>query len=584
MARSSGEPDPPQGEEPVGPETAAFALGAGEPKADNVYTIAPGTVIARKYRVERTIGRGGMGIVVEALHLDLDTRVAIKFLLPEFMSYAEASERFMREARAVAKLTTHHVVRVLDVAALDSGEPYMVMELLEGEDLACHASEAGTLAIGECIDHIVQACEALAEAHSLGIVHRDLKPANLFLTRRPDGAPFIKVLDFGVSKILSGDTGNVSLTQTTTILGSALYMSPEQMRSSKSVDHRTDIYALGVCLYEIIGGRPPYVADSFPELCAKIYTSPPDPLQDLRPEVPEGLVEVIERSIAREPEDRYQSIAEFVQALAPFAAPGTRATIAGILRQHAVELDLPPPASRGPMSRSMLRTSRTSSGGPPRSDKSSRSVPGSTVPTADEAPQRGRTWVYVAVGAVAVVVGAWGALQFQRGRFGVSEHDPAAPEASTAVAPSETAAASGMPERSPPAAAASAAAAPAAAASASTAPADAAPAASAASTDLVDAGAGPVDASVSSSESGEDAGARDGGVVEAASRSTTPRRPAPGSAAGRPGRKPREAAGISTEPVAEPPRAVVPTVNDDLSQEICYAVMPDGTRKRVPCN
>ncbi|KYF88398.1 protein kinase, partial [Sorangium cellulosum] len=379
MARSSGEPDSTEGEESVGPETAAFPLGAGEPRADNVYTIAPGTVIARKYRVERTIGRGGMGLVVEALHLDLDTRVAIKFLLPEFMSYTEAAERFMREARTVAKLQTHHVVRVLDVAALESGEPYMVMELLDGEDLACHAAEAGTLAIGECIDHIVQACEALAEAHALGIVHRDLKPANLFLTKRPDGAPLIKVLDFGVSKILTGDTGNVSLTQTTTILGSALYMSPEQMRSSKSVDPRTDIYALGVCLFEIIGGRPPYVADSFPELCAKIYTSPPEPLQDLRPEVPEGLVEVIEKSIAREPEDRYQSIAEFVQALAPYAAPGTRTTIAGILRLHAAELDLPPAASRAAMSRTMSRASRTSSGGPSVSDKGARTA-GSAPP------------------------------------------------------------------------------------------------------------------------------------------------------------------------------------------------------------
>ncbi|HTN89167.1 MAG TPA: serine/threonine-protein kinase, partial [Sorangium sp.] len=425
MARSSGEPDSTEGEESVGPETAAFPLGAGEPRADNVYTIAPGTVIARKYRVERTIGRGGMGLVVEALHLDLDTRVAIKFLLPEFMSYTEAAERFMREARTVAKLQTHHVVRVLDVAALESGEPYMVMELLDGEDLACHAAEAGTLAIGECIDHIVQACEALAEAHALGIVHRDLKPANLFLTKRPDGAPLIKVLDFGVSKILTGDTGNVSLTQTTTILGSALYMSPEQMRSSKSVDPRTDIYALGVCLFEIIGGRPPYVADSFPELCAKIYTSPPEPLQDLRPEVPEGLVEVIEKSIAREPEDRYQSIAEFVQALAPYAAPGTRTTIAGILRLHAAELDLPPAASRAAMSRTMSRASRTSSGGPSVSDKGARTA--GSAPPAEEAPRRGRSLLYVAVGAVAVAVGAWGALQFQRSRFAIGEGEATAP-------------------------------------------------------------------------------------------------------------------------------------------------------------
>ncbi|WP_437746470.1 protein kinase [Sorangium sp. So ce1504] len=573
MASSSGEPDSTEGEVSVGPETAAFPLGPGEPKADNVYTIAPGTVIARKYRVERTIGRGGMGLVVEALHLDLDTRVAIKFLLPEFMSYTEASERFMREARTVAKLQTHHVVRVLDVAALDSGEPYMVMELLDGVDLAGHAAEAGTLAIGECIDHIVQACEALAEAHALGIVHRDLKPANLFLTKRPDGAPLIKVLDFGVSKILTGDTGNVSLTQTTTILGSALYMSPEQMRSSKSVDPRTDIYALGVCLFEIIGGRPPYVADSFPELCAKIYTSPPEALQDLRPEVPEGLVEVIEKSIAREPEDRFQSIAEFVQALAPYAAPGTRTTIGGILRQHAVELDLPPPASRVAMTRTS-RASRTSSGGPSVSDRGARTG-SSTPPVEEEAPRRGRTLLYVGVGAVAVLVGAWGALQFQRSRFAVggseatapadapSSGDTAAPGAPTATAPQAPDTAAAIPTVAVPAATAAIADAGASAASASE----------------VDAGAS--DAGVSSTETAADAGSGPS-AAGTASPSASAGKPPRAGAGGRGRTRPTEAGGAAVDAPA-PPRTVTPTVNDDLSLETCTATMPDGSKKVVPC-
>ncbi|WP_437281913.1 protein kinase [Sorangium sp. So ce375] len=591
MAPSSGEPDSTEGEVSVGPETAAFPLGAeepegeasvgletaafplggGAPKPDNVYTIAPGTIIARKYRVERTIGRGGMGLVVEALHLDLDTRVAIKFLLPEFMSYTEAAERFMREARTVAKLQTHHVVRVLDVAALDSGEPYMVMELLDGVDLAGHAAEAGTLAIGECIDHIVQACEALAEAHSLGIVHRDLKPANLFLTKRPDGAPLIKVLDFGVSKILTGDTGNVSLTQTTTILGSALYMSPEQMRSSKSVDPRTDIYALGVCLFEIIGGRPPYVADSFPELCAKIYTSPPEALQDLRPEVPEGLVEVIEKSIAREPEDRFQSIAEFVQALAPYAAPGTRTTIGGILRQHAVELDLPPPASRAAMARTS-RASRVSSGGPSVSDRGPRTG-GSVPPVEEEAPRRGRTWLYVAVGAVAVLVGAWGALQFQRSRFAVRGSEVAAP--ADAPSPGDTAA-PGAPTASPPQAPDTAIASPTVvvpAASAATVD------AGASSADASAADAGASDAGVSATGTEVDAGVGSSAAATAAP-SAGPGKPPRAGAGGRGRARSTEAAG-SYEP--EPPRTVTPTVNNDLSTETCTATMPDGSKKVVPC-
>ncbi|WP_437562645.1 serine/threonine protein kinase [Sorangium sp. So ce542] len=576
MARSSGEPDSTEGEDSVGPETAAFPLGAGESKADNVYTIAPGTVIARKYRVERTIGRGGMGLVVEALHLDLDTRVAIKFLLPEFMSYTEAAERFMREARTVAKLQTHHVVRVLDVAALDSGEPYMVMELLDGVDLAGHAHEAGTLAIGECIDHIVQACEALAEAHSLGIVHRDLKPANLFLTKRPDGAPLIKVLDFGVSKILTGDTGNVSLTQTTTILGSALYMSPEQMRSSKSVDPRTDIYALGVCLFEIIGGRPPYVADSFPELCAKIYTSPPEPLQDLRPEVPEGLVEVIEKSIAREPEDRYQTIAEFVQALAPYAAPGTRTTIAGILRQHALELDLPPPASRAAMSRTMSRASRTSSGGPSVTDKAARTA-GSAPPAEDEAPRRGRTLLYVAVGAVAVAVGAWGALYFQRSQLGIRAGDPAAPAA--ASAPGDTAAPADLAPPSPQPTD-TAAAIPNVVPAGDPEAADAgASAASASDAGAADAGA--PDAGGGATEAAADAGAGPSAAGTAAA-SAAPGKPQRGSAGGR--GRPRTTGATDAAPASNPePARPVSTVNNDLSMETCFATMPDGTKKVIPC-
>ncbi|WP_437320531.1 serine/threonine protein kinase [Sorangium sp. So ce385] len=576
MARSSGEPDSTEGEDSVGPETAAFPLGAGESKADNVYTIAPGTVIARKYRVERTIGRGGMGLVVEALHLDLDTRVAIKFLLPEFMSYTEAAERFMREARTVAKLQTHHVVRVLDVAALDSGEPYMVMELLDGVDLAGHAHEAGTLAIGECIDHIVQACEALAEAHALGIVHRDLKPANLFLTKRPDGAPLIKVLDFGVSKILTGDTGNVSLTQTTTILGSALYMSPEQMRSSKSVDPRTDIYALGVCLFEIIGGRPPYVADSFPELCAKIYTSPPEALQDLRPEVPEGLVEVIEKSIAREPEDRFQTIAEFVQALAPYAAPGTRTTIAGILRQHAAELDLPPPASRAAMSRTMSRASRTSSGGPSVTDKAARTA-GSAPPAEEEAPRRGRTLLYVGVGAVAVAVGAWGALYFQRSQLGIGAGDPAPPAA--ASAPGDTATPTDLAPPSPQPTD-TAAATPKVVPAGDPEAADAGASASSAS-DAGAADAGAADAGGSATEAAADGGAGPSAAGTAAA-SAAPGKPQRGSAGGR--GRPRTTGATDSAPASNPePARPVSTVNSDLSMETCFATMPDGTKKVIPC-
>ena len=310
----AGPPSRKRGSLPDGSATAAFSLVPSDKSGgENVYTIAPGTLLAGKYRVVRVIGKGGMGLVVEAKHLQLDTRVAMKFLLPEFMSYTEASGRFLREARAASKIQSHHVARVLDVGTLDGGEPYMVMEYLAGEDLAYHAHASTPMSIGEAIECLTQACDAIAEAHKLGIVHRDLKPANLFLTRKSDGSPMVKVLDFGISKVVGEQSSDVALTQTTTILGSALYMSPEQMQSAKNVDQRTDIYALGVCLFEMITRKQPYFAESFPELCAKVYTEPPKSLRSLRPEAPEGLERVLEKAIARDPEKRYQSVAELVR-------------------------------------------------------------------------------------------------------------------------------------------------------------------------------------------------------------------------------------------------------------------------------
>ncbi len=330
-------------------DTLAHANTIAEPhrvRAENAYTVAPGTLLSGKYRVVRTLGRGGMGLVVEAFHLELQVAVAIKLLLPELMEYTEAASRFQREARAVTRLGSQHVARVLDVDVLPSGEPFIVMEYLKGKDLAQVGRESMPISVGEAVDYIVQACDALAEAHGLGIVHRDIKPANLFLADRPGDDRMIKVLDFGVSKVLTGDTGEVSITHTTTILGSALYMSPEQMRSSKNVDARTDIYALGACLYEMLARRPPYLAGSFPELCAAVYSGPPTPITEWSPDVPEGLARVIDKALAHEPDARYADVPELVHALAPFAQEATRTRVDAILRRHAGHLSLPPLARR----------------------------------------------------------------------------------------------------------------------------------------------------------------------------------------------------------------------------------------------
>jgi serine/threonine-protein kinase len=292
--------------------------------------ITPGTVLAGKYRVERILGQGGMGVVVEARHIALEERVALKFLLPDFAVHPEASARFLREARAAVKIKSEHVARVSDVGTLDSGSPYMVMEFLEGSDLSQALERTGTLKIEDAIDYLVQGCDALAEAHSYGIVHRDIKPANLFLGKRPDGTAIVKVLDFGISKTQGAAVEN--LTKTMAAMGSALYMSPEQMRQTKSVDHRTDIYALGITLYELLAGKQPYYAETLPQLCAEILTGVPAPLRETRPDVPEDLARIIEKAYARDQQARFQTVSEFVVALAPFAPERSKSIIDRIAR------------------------------------------------------------------------------------------------------------------------------------------------------------------------------------------------------------------------------------------------------------
>ncbi|EYF05608.1 serine/threonine-protein kinase [Chondromyces apiculatus] len=298
--------------------------------------IEPGTLLIGKYRVERVIGRGGMGVVVEARHLALDERVAVKFLLPDHALNAESSARFLREARASVRIKSEHVARVSDVGTLENGAPYMVMEFLVGQDLAQVLHERGPLHGEEAVDYVIQGCEAIAEAHGHGIVHRDLKPSNLFLTSRNDGTPLVKVLDFGISKLLHERVDN--LTRTTAAMGSALYMSPEQMQQTRSVDHRTDIYALGVALFELCAGRPPYYAETLPQLCAEVLTGIPTPLRDLRPDLPEAFAVVLAKAYARDREHRYATVAEMAMALAPFAAPQTHPLIERIARMGGVRL------------------------------------------------------------------------------------------------------------------------------------------------------------------------------------------------------------------------------------------------------
>jgi serine/threonine-protein kinase len=294
--------------------------------------VQPGDVLAGKYRVDRVLGEGGMGVVVAATDIYLERRVAIKFLLDDFVRVPEAVERFLREARAAVKIQSEHVARVIDVGSLEGGAPYMVMEYLEGGDLAQTLTERGPLPIAEAATYLIQACEAIAEAHACGIIHRDLKPANLFLTRQADGSDKVKVLDFGISKSTIGPGSNLSLTRTTTVMGSPLYMSPEQMRSSREVDARADIWALGVILYELLAGVPPFNADSVPELSAKILLNEPDSLRERRPDVPVELEAAITKALAKDRAERFPSVSEFALALVNFAPRRARTNVERITK------------------------------------------------------------------------------------------------------------------------------------------------------------------------------------------------------------------------------------------------------------
>jgi serine/threonine-protein kinase len=304
-----------------------------------------GESISGKYRVERVLGEGGMGVILEATHVQLEERVAIKMLRKELATDAETVKRFLREARAAIKIRSEHVVRVHDVGSLDAGMPYIVMELLEGVDLERLVFEKGAVDPANAVDYVLQACEALAEAHVLGMVHRDLKPANLFLTHRKDGSPCVKVLDFGITKVSSG-TADFGITRTQAIFGSPKYMSPEQMRSSREVDARSDIWGLGTILYELLSGRTPFEAETMPTLCALVLGEPPPPLPE---HVPHGLSAVVMRCLRKDPNDRFSDVGAFARALAPFgsAHAGLSATrILGVIASSEPKLPAQDQSSR----------------------------------------------------------------------------------------------------------------------------------------------------------------------------------------------------------------------------------------------
>jgi eukaryotic-like serine/threonine-protein kinase len=291
-----------------------------------------GEVLAGKYRVDKILGKGGMGVVVAAHHIQLDEKVAIKFLLPAALASKETVTRFAREARAAVRIKSEHVARVSDVGTLETGAPYMVMEYLEGGDLGNWAKEHGRPSVEQAVEFLLQACEAIAEAHAMGIVHRDLKPANLFVVRRADGLFSIKVLDFGISKVTGAAAGGADVTNTAVVMGTPLYMSPEQMQSTKDVDARTDIWALGAILHELLAGQAPFFADTMPELVVKIMSADPPSVRAVRQDVPQAVEAVIRKCLQRERTARFQNVADLAVALENHGPPRCRTSVERISR------------------------------------------------------------------------------------------------------------------------------------------------------------------------------------------------------------------------------------------------------------
>jgi eukaryotic-like serine/threonine-protein kinase len=397
-----------------------------------------GEVIAGKYRVDRVLGKGAMGLVLAATHMHLRQQVAIKVL--HTTSSQATVARFLREARAAVRLTSRHAARVLDVGELHDGAPYMVMEYLDGSDLEAFVRQRGPLPVEDAVRYVLEAIEALAEAHAIGIVHRDLKPANLFLARTADGMSSVKVLDFGISKTSDGqlEGDGLQLTQTTDLLGSPLYMSPEQLQSARSATVQSDIWALGAILYQFLAGRVPFDTTSFPELVLMVNMQSPPPLEALRRDVPPALAEAIGRCLAKKPADRFVSVGELSLCIAPYGPPEAQTSAERACRTLeaagiSVRRTLSPPRDAAPsLTRASSPGITESARPPPGPAVDARSLVASTRP-----PRAGGLWRLVWVLVLLLFTAAGAYLVMRRPQF---DKPPASPPVETAsLLPVETA-------------------------------------------------------------------------------------------------------------------------------------------------
>jgi len=400
---------------------------------DRGLPIRPGDVIAEKYMVVRVLASGGMGVVVAARHRQLHRVVAIKFLRAGMSARDGVVARFEREGRTIAGLTGEHIARVFDFGRLDSGEPFIVMELLEGETLGDRVRRLGKLPVGEAVSFVLQACDGLAEAHAAGIIHRDLKPDNLFVSKRIDETESIKIIDFGISKARESAA---TITQATDMIGTPAYMAPEQFESPNSVDERADVWSLGALLYEALSGRRPFVGDGVLQTVSEVVRSDPKPLVEHDPAIPEGLAAVVHKCLAKDRTERFASVLELARGLTPFAAAASDGAserldrIEKVARNRSLpsgQLPLEVPVAAKSVDRQSMETATPSvrAARAPRADL--------TLAATPSLLSRRRVLGFgVAAGATAGVALAAGIWQRRR------QMDAPAPSASASTAPSQS--------------------------------------------------------------------------------------------------------------------------------------------------
>lgn len=393
-----------------------------------------GETIDGKYRITKVIGEGGMGMVARADHLLRKVPVALKFIAPHVLATEGGVERFLNEASLASQIPSDHVVGVVDVGKLTSGAPYMVMEHLDGLDVASLREEVKEVPIERAVHITLQILRALQAAHAVGVVHRDLKPSNVFLVKKDGDHDFVKLLDFGISKA----PVSAGITATNAALGTPLYMSPEQAKNPKTVDGRADLYSAGVILYELLGGRTPHTSESgeATEVLLKLFTQEPPRIETLRTDVPKDLAEAVHKALAHDLDTRFQDAKEFAEALAAFAPKKSEHTL------EKIRSFVPPEIQAAPMSKPDVFVAMGSEALAATQHASPAASTSAGIEAPTKPPARSLQWIVIGL-VVAVSIGIFAAVKLSeekpspnQGQIIINSAPTPTPTPSTVPAPS----------------------------------------------------------------------------------------------------------------------------------------------------